>query len=45
MKKVFELTVNGQIHQVEVDPDTSLIYVLRNDLGMKGVKLACGKEQ
>jgi len=45
MKKVFELTVNSQIHQVEVDPDTSLIYVLRNDLGLKGVKLACGKEQ
>ncbi|MCJ7658601.1 MAG: 2Fe-2S iron-sulfur cluster-binding protein [Anaerolineales bacterium] len=45
MKKVFELKVNGQIHQVEVDPDTSLIYVLRNDLGLKGVKLACGKEQ
>ena len=45
MKKIFELKVNGQIHQVEVDPDTSLIYVLRNDLGLKGVKLACGKEQ
>ena len=45
MKKVFELIVNGKNNQVEADPDTSLIYILRNDLGLKGVKLACGKEQ
>jgi nicotinate dehydrogenase subunit B len=45
MKKVFELIVNGKTNQVETDPDTSLIYILRNDLGLKGVKLACGKEQ
>jgi len=45
MNKVFELKVNSQTHHVEADPDTSLIYILRNDLGLKGIKLACGKEQ
>ena len=45
MNKVFKLQVNNQTHHVEADPDTSLIYILRNDLGLKGIKLACGKEQ
>ncbi len=40
-----ELNVNGQKHQVNVDPDTPLLYVLRNDLGLKSAKFACGLEQ
>ena len=40
-----QLNVNGRIHQVCVDPSTPLIYVLRNDLGLKSVKFACGLEQ
>lgn len=39
------LMVNDEQHEVEVDPKTPLIYVLRNDLGLKGVKLGCGLEQ
>ena len=31
------LQVNGQTHQLEIDPETPLLYVLRNDLGLKGV--------
>ena len=45
MKKHFELKINSRTHHLEVDPDTPLIYILRNDLGLKGAKLACGKEQ
>jgi CO/xanthine dehydrogenase Mo-binding subunit/aerobic-type carbon monoxide dehydrogenase small subunit (CoxS/CutS family) len=41
----FILHVNGDIHQVRVDPETPLLYVLRNDLGLKGSKLGCGSEQ
>ncbi len=41
----FTLVVNGHNHVVTADPDTPLIYVLRNDLGLKGVKLGCGLEQ
>jgi nicotinate dehydrogenase subunit A len=42
---VVSLRVNGQTHEVRVDPATPLIYVLRNDLGLKAAKLGCGLEQ
>lgn len=37
------LRVNGQTRSVRVDPDTPLLYVLRNDLGLKAVKYGCGQ--
>lgn len=40
----FTLTVNGQPHSVEVAPDTPLLYVLRNDLGLNGPQFGCGSE-
>ncbi len=40
-----ELHVNGKAHTVTTSPDTPLLYVLRNDLGLNGVKHACGLEQ
>ena len=43
--RTVRLLVNGQTHEVHVDPSTPLIYVLRNDLGLKAVKLGCGLEQ
>jgi nicotinate dehydrogenase subunit B len=45
MVREVTLSVNGSIYKVEVDSGTPLIYVLRNDLGLKGAKLACGLEQ
>jgi nicotinate dehydrogenase subunit A len=36
------LVVNGARHEVECDPDTPLLYVLRNDLGLVGAKFGCG---
>lgn len=36
------LHVNGQVHPVSADPDTPLLYVLRNELGLKGPKFGCG---
>ena len=44
MHKV-SLNVNGNVHHLDVDEKTPLIYVLRNDLGLKGTKLGCGLEQ
>ncbi len=38
------LRVNGQSHEASADPDTPLIYVLRNELKLKGTKLGCGQE-
>ena len=39
------LHINGQEHRIDADPTTPLIYVLRNDLGLKGAKFGCGLEQ
>ena len=39
------LTVNGQIHTVDVDPTTPLLYVLSDDLGLRGPKFGCGLGQ
>ena len=40
-----EIEVNGARHRVECDPDTPLLYVLRNDLGLAGVRFGCGSGQ
>lgn len=45
MHQLFSLNVNGALHQVEADPETPLLYVLRQDLGLKGPKYGCGLEQ
>ena len=39
------LTVNGKAHEVDVDPDTPLLYVLRNDLELNAAKFGCGLGQ
>ena len=40
-----QLNVNGQSHEVQAEPDTPLIFVLRNHLKLKGPKLGCAQEQ
>jgi aerobic-type carbon monoxide dehydrogenase small subunit (CoxS/CutS family) len=42
---MISLTVNGQTHQVDAEPDTPLLYVLRDDLGLNGAKFGCGLGQ
>jgi aerobic-type carbon monoxide dehydrogenase small subunit (CoxS/CutS family) len=39
------LTVNGAAHRIDADPDTPLLYALRNDLGLNGAKFGCGLGQ
>lgn len=36
------LSVNGKEHEVTADPETPLLYVLRNDLKLKGARYGCG---
>jgi len=36
------LTINGQPHEIDVDPDTPLLWVLRDTLGLTGTKYGCG---
>jgi carbon-monoxide dehydrogenase small subunit len=38
------LTVNGESFTVTVEPNKTLLYLLREDLGLSGVKDACGGE-
>src|ERR1051325_1758538 len=40
-----ELRVNGQQRHVDADPETPLLWVLRDDLGLTGTKYGCGLEQ
>ena len=42
-KKSIILNVNGKNHQIEVDMDEPLLWVLRDDLGLTGTKFGCGK--
>ena len=39
------LTINGQAHVIEAEPDTPLVFVLRNELGLTGTKLGCASEE
>jgi len=39
------LKVNGVVHSVPAEPDTPLLYVLRNDLGLNAAKFGCGLGQ
>lgn len=45
MAEPIELVVNGRSYSVRAEPDTPLLYVLRNDLGLKAAKFGCGLEQ
>jgi isoquinoline 1-oxidoreductase subunit alpha len=39
------LTVNGKAHDVNVEPDTPLLWVLREQIGLTGTKYGCGIAQ
>jgi nicotinate dehydrogenase subunit A len=39
------IKVNGAMHSVPAEPDTPLLYVLRNDLGLNSAKFGCGLAQ
>jgi aerobic-type carbon monoxide dehydrogenase small subunit (CoxS/CutS family) len=42
---IIRLSVNGRTHSVDVDPATPLLYVLRNDLDLRGPRFGCGLAQ
>jgi 4-hydroxybenzoyl-CoA reductase subunit alpha len=42
MKKLLSLRVNGDLAEVAVQPDATLLQVLRDDLGLTGTKVGCG---
>jgi aerobic-type carbon monoxide dehydrogenase small subunit (CoxS/CutS family) len=40
-----DLKVNGRSHSLDVEPDTPLLYILRNDLDLRGPRFGCGLGQ
>src|SRR5512143_1278943 len=44
MTTEFLITVNGKHHKVQASPETALLYVLRNELGLTGPQFGCGEE-
>lgn len=41
----YNLRINGKVHQVDVDPDTPMLWVLRDHLHLTGTKFGCGIAQ
>ena len=42
---IYDLSVNGATHQIDVAPDTPLLWVLRDHLKLRGAKFGCGIAQ
>jgi isoquinoline 1-oxidoreductase alpha subunit len=39
------LTINGQTHNIDVEPDTPLLWAIRENVGLTGTKYGCGVAQ
>ena len=39
---MISFSLNGEVCEIDADPDTPLLYVLRNDLGLQGARFGCG---
>jgi aerobic-type carbon monoxide dehydrogenase small subunit (CoxS/CutS family) len=42
---VITLKVNGKAHQLDIEPETPLLWVLRDEIGLTGTKFGCGIAQ
>lgn len=42
---IFDLNINGKEHQVDVDSDTPMLWVIRDHVGLMGTKYGCGIAQ
>ncbi len=42
---MLQLTINGKMHEVDVEPDTPLLWVIRDSIGLTGTKYGCGIAQ
>jgi isoquinoline 1-oxidoreductase alpha subunit len=39
---MFSITVNGKVHRLDVEAETPLLWVLRDEIGLTGTKFGCG---
>jgi aerobic-type carbon monoxide dehydrogenase small subunit (CoxS/CutS family) len=42
---MIKLTVNGTLHELDIEPETPLLWVLRDEIGLTGTKYGCGIAQ
>jgi isoquinoline 1-oxidoreductase subunit alpha len=42
---MISLTINGQTHNIDVEPDTPLLWAIRENVGLTGTKYGCGVAQ
>jgi isoquinoline 1-oxidoreductase alpha subunit len=42
---MISLTINGQTHNIDVEPDTPLLWAIRENVGLTGTKYGCGIAQ
>jgi nicotinate dehydrogenase subunit A len=42
---MIDLNVNGRVHRIDADPNTPLLYILRDQLSLNGAKFGCGLGQ
>jgi len=40
-----QLKINGKVHDVDVEPDAPLLWVIRDEIGLTGTKFGCGVAQ
>src|SRR3984957_18440595 len=45
MREMISLNVNGRQHRLTVDPETPLLFVLNDELGLRGPRFGCGMAQ
>ena len=41
----FALKINGKVHSIDIDPDTPLLWAIRDSAGLTGTKYGCGVAQ
>ena len=42
---MISITVNGQAHELDIEPETPLLWVIRDEIGLTGTKFGCGIAQ
>jgi isoquinoline 1-oxidoreductase alpha subunit len=45
MPGMIQLTINGSPQQLDIDPDTPLLWAIRDNIGLTGTKFGCGMAQ
>jgi isoquinoline 1-oxidoreductase subunit alpha len=42
---MLSLLINGEVHQLDIEPQTPMLWVLRDEIGLTGTKFGCGIAQ